>query len=500
MNFEDEGTQRWVPDDSFSLFCDGEDTTAYFDSTSSFGGYYVERRVPAKLPPHISYRGPLFVKVASYDIPQDKQDNHLFLFRGNGKWIIGYQYGLEHGVAYVNDGAATPFQMRHDSWMFARDDEIKEGSEDKTPWREEFARVYSSRTEVGWGASNVFAYADTSLFIRALRSIKHVPDGQLFRQLRNSVPMPLLGLGTGGLRADEMPQTIANALHLGYRTLDLAREYKNEGIVANVLSDRPDAIQSDFDKIKPSPHLLGIPTRSDVFIISKVWPTDLGFWPTADALVTSLRELKTNYIDGYLLHWPTCDATVSWMHCETSINPNFNWQQSWKALERAYAEGRVQSIGVSNFNVEQLNELLSFAAVKPHIVQNYASLGADEVEGVTLDLEVRQWCDEHNVVYIPYATNRNLKNKGLVTSPPRAAVARAKGVHGALDVASYTHKKSRHSTVLRFFLQTGAAIIPRASSVKHLVENLDVPSWQLTDSEMEKLGWIQTQTEVTPEL
>ena len=119
-----------------------------------------------------------------------------------------------------------------------------------------------------------------------------------------------------------------------------------------------------------------------------------------------------------------------------------------------------------------------------------SSLGADETETVSLDLEVRQWCEMHNAVYMPYATNRNLKDKGIVSSAPRASVARAKGVHGALDVAAYTHKTSRHAVVLKFFLQTGAAIIPRASSMAHLYENLVASVLTLTTAEMEKLGWI----------
>ena len=110
----------------------------------------------------------------------------------------------------MTDGATTTFDMKHDEWMFTG------GSE---PWESHFARMYSSRTEVGWGASNVFAYSDVSLFVRALRSIKHVPEAQTFRVLRNGVPMPAFGLGTGGLPTEDAVQAIANALHLGCDTL-----------------------------------------------------------------------------------------------------------------------------------------------------------------------------------------------------------------------------------------------------------------------------------------
>lgn len=492
MAYEEEGTTtgRWEADPAFSLYCEGEDTSTYFDAPSSplLMGYYAQHGVPAKLPPGTSYRGPLYVKISPTEV-----STHTYLFKGNGKWIVGPEFGVEYGVAFVTDGAATPYDMRHDEWMFARDTkEIDAGEE---PWHSEFARMYSSRTEVGWGDTNVFAYGDISLFVRALRSIKSLPDAQTFRQLHNSVPMPLLGLGTGGLGTEPPAEhAIANALHLGYRMLDLAREYDNEPLVRRVLADKPGPEPAaEFAALalpKSQAAFPAFPLRGEVFLLSKVWPTELGFGPTTAALDATLRELGSSYVDAYLLHWPVCDADVPWMHCDTTTDPSGTWMQSWKALERAYAEGKVQSIGVSNFNVEQLDELLSFAAVKPHIVQNFGDLGEDETKHISLDLGVRQWCAQHNAVYMPYATNRNLKAKGHVTSPPRASVARAKGVHGALDVAAYTHKVSRHAVVLKFFMQTGAAIIPRSGTLAHLHENLAVTDFELTPVEMEKLGWM----------
>ena len=88
----------------------------YFDAPSflELTGYYVQHHVPAKLPLGIKYHGPLYVKIANRPV-----DSHTYLFKGQGKWIIGDQFGEEHGVAFVSDNAATPFDMRHDSWMFS---------------------------------------------------------------------------------------------------------------------------------------------------------------------------------------------------------------------------------------------------------------------------------------------------------------------------------------------------------------------------------------------
>jgi diketogulonate reductase-like aldo/keto reductase len=95
--------------------------------------------------------------------------------------------------------------------------------------------------------------------------------------------------GTGGLYLEEVKDTMVKAISVGYRMFDLAREYRNEGLAADAID-----IMTERDNVY----------REDIFIISKVWPTDLGFVPTMDAIYSSLSDLRTNYIDMYLLHWP----------------------------------------------------------------------------------------------------------------------------------------------------------------------------------------------------
>jgi diketogulonate reductase-like aldo/keto reductase len=204
-----------------------------------------------------------------------------------------------------------------------------------------------------------------------------------------------MGLGTGGLRVEtgQAHEVITQALHIGYRNLDLAREYGTESIVSNVLSDRvplTDRQQSQLTKAGGAVSELAFPFRSQLFITTKVWPTDLGFGPTSFAIDTSLNELRSNYADAYLLHWPKCSPEVEWMHCQTTVDPEGTWQQSWRALEKAYSEGKVQSIGVSNFDVVHLDELLTFANVKPHVVQNFAAIGLEGGADTQLDLDVRR--------------------------------------------------------------------------------------------------------------
>ena len=157
------------------------------------------------------------------------------------------------------------------------------------------------------------------------------------------------------------------------------------------------------------------------------------------------------------------------MHCQDTIDPDATWRESWKALEKAYAEGRVVSIGVSNFNAELLQEIIDFSCVAPHVIQNWAEIKQ-------IDKAVRQLCEEHHIIYQPYASIRNLR---FMSS----------------ELRSYTqelakkYQVSEHSISLRFFLQSGASIIPRASKLPHLRENFQVLNWSLTDDEMKALGW-----------
>lgn len=157
------------------------------------------------------------------------------------------------------------------------------------------------------------------------------------------------------------------------------------------------------------------------------------------------------------------------MRCSDTVDPDGTWRQSWRALERAYAEGRVMSIGVSNFDVKLLNELLDFATVRPHVVQNFAEPGS-------VDGDVRSWCNEHQVVYQPYASIRNLQ-----TLRPE--------LHAALHRIAAERSVSAHSVAIRFFTQSGSGVIPRSTNADHLKENLETFGYVLSDKEMSELGW-----------
>lgn len=123
------------------------------------------------------------------------------------------------------------------------------------------------------------------------------------------------------------------------------------------------------------------------------------------------------------------------MHCETSEDPLGTWKESWYALERAYAEGHISSIGVSNFDHRLLSEFENFGTILPHAVQNPAQPG-------NVDMAVREWCSSHDAVFMPYSTQRNYK------SFPKL-------IKSAVKSAALNHNVSPNAIISRFFVQSG---------------------------------------------
>lgn len=158
------------------------------------------------------------------------------------------------------------------------------------------------------------------------------------------------------------------------------------------------------------------------------------------------------------------------MRCGEVVDPTATWKESYRALEKAYAEGYIMSIGVSNFGLEILTELWGYATVKPHVVQNFA-------DPSNLDTDVREFCYDKELLYVPYALQRNYNHlstqlKSLITT------------------ISDVHNKTPNEVILKAFLQSHAAVIPRSDNVQHIFANINnCADWELSDDEMVSLGW-----------
>lgn len=251
--------------------------------------------------------------------------------------------------------------------------------------------------------------------------------------LNNGVHIPSIGLGTYQT-ADfsTLTNTLQTALSLGYRHIDTAAFYKNEKMIGQVLQDLYKK-QSDFSL-----------SRSDLFITSKLWPTNFGYEKALSSFQSSLSQLQTDYLDLYLLHWP---------------NPQN--KETWKALEKLYKEGYIRAIGVSNFTVSQLEELLSYADVPPTVNQI-------ECHPHLVDYDLLDFCKKHHIQVESWSPFM----RGCIFKEPIL-----------LELAE-KHHKTVAQIVLKWNLQLGLIPLPKSVTPNRLKENLELFDFTLSKEDM----------------
>lgn len=246
--------------------------------------------------------------------------------------------------------------------------------------------------------------------------------------LNNGVKMPMVGIGTFMLNPDEAEDSVLSALHDGYRLIDTANAYVNEKAVGRA--------------IKKS----GV-AREAIFLETKLWSS---FYEQQDAVEKTLERLDTDYIDMLLIHQPAG-----------------NYIAGYRLMEKAYKEGKVKAIGLSNFNQKQVQEILDICEVKPMILQTEAHPYHQENElKVFLDVEkivVQAW-------YPLGHGDASLINESLFTR-----LAKKYG-------------KSNTQVILRWHVQTGNVVIPGSKNPAHIKSNFELFDFALTDAEMEEIA------------
>ncbi|MGY4686997.1 aldo/keto reductase [Petrotoga sp. DB-2] len=245
-------------------------------------------------------------------------------------------------------------------------------------------------------------------------------------ELANKVKIPWLGYGTYKAHGDELIEGVKYALSLGYRLIDTAEMYENEEEIGKAIRQSK------------------IP-RDEIFITSKVWNTNQGFESTLNSFENSLKRLGTDYLDLYLIHWP-----VSGKYIET-----------WKALEKLYKEGRVRAIGVSNFLIHHLQDIINNCEITPMVNQ---------------------------VEFHPYLLQRDLldycqRNKIQLEAWSPLMRGRVLNISQIVDIAN-KYKKTPAQIVLRWDLQHGVVTIPKSVHKERIKENADIFDFELTEEEM----------------
>ena len=250
--------------------------------------------------------------------------------------------------------------------------------------------------------------------------------------LANGVRMPRLGLGTWqSAEGSEVEQSVRWALEIGYRHVDTAAIYGNERGVGRAIRDS------------------GVP-REEVFVTTKVWNDDQrkGHDAVLRAFDESLRRLGTDYVDLYLVHWPV----------------KGKYKEAWRALEKIYGGGRAKAIGVSNFLVHHLADVIRDAQVVPMVNQI-------EFHPRLLQRELMAACRRHNIVQEAWSPLM----KGKIAHIPQ------------LQELAEKHRKSVAQVVLRWNLQHGIVTIPKSVRRERLEENANLFDFELTADDMAKI-------------
>lgn len=271
----------------------------------------------------------------------------------------------------------------------------------------------------------VMGMGTSQLFGAVLRGQKETIPGTV--KLNNGVKMPVLGFGTLYLNGDQGRQCVADAISLGYRLIDTATVYGNEEAVGAGIK------------------LSGI-KREELFVTSKLWVDDSGYEKGKKAFQTSLDKLGLDYLDLYLIHRPRGDV-----------------KGSWKVMEDLYKEGKIKAIGISNFEAHQIDELLTYATVKPAVNQI-------ETHGFFQQEKARNELKNFGIqmeAWSPFAQGRN----GLFINETLAEIGKK-------------YNKTNAQVSLRWHYQRGIVAIPRTSQKAHMIENLNIFDFKLNEKEM----------------
>ncbi|OXM85975.1 aldo/keto reductase [Paenibacillus rigui] len=252
----------------------------------------------------------------------------------------------------------------------------------------------------------------------------------------NGVKIPQLGFGVYKIKkGEEFERAIREAIRVGYRHFDTAKIYGNE-----------EALGRELQKS-------GNP-REQFFITSKVWTTDLGYEATKRAFEQTCKKLNVTYLDMYLIHF---------------AGPRY--LEAWRALEELYSEGKIKVIGVANFEIQHLENVMKHSKIPPMVNQI-------ETHPEFPQNELHDYLARHQILHEAWGP-LGQGNKALLGRPELTEIA----LH---------HEKSAAQVILRWHLQRGIIVIPKSSNPQRIKENSEIFDFELTEKEMETIDRLNT--------
>lgn len=267
-------------------------------------------------------------------------------------------------------------------------------------------------------------------------------EKQPIATLSNGLEMPKLGLGV--LKAQdgqEVENAVLRALKNGYRLIDTAAAYRNEKGVG-------DAILKS-----------GIP-REDIFLTTKVWNSDQGYHETLSAFEKSLDQLQTHYVDLYLIHWPVAGK----------------YKETWRALEKLYKEGKAKAIGVSNFQIHHLKDLMSSAEIMPMVNQ----------------VEMHPHLQQEELIEFAQAN-------GIVLEAWRPIMMGEVNKIPDIKAIAERHGKSPVQVTLRWLTQKGVVVIPKSVTASRIKANAAIFDFELSLHEMNMINYLDEGKRLGPD-
>lgn len=249
--------------------------------------------------------------------------------------------------------------------------------------------------------------------------------------LINNVEMPILGLGVYQIDDLELcEQTVSDALEIGCRSIDTAAAYMNEEAVGNAIK------------------LSGI-KREDLFITTKLWIQDHGYEKTKKAFELSLKKLRLDYLDLYLIHQPFGD-----------------YYGAWRAIEELYKDGKIKAIGVSNFYPDRLVDLISHSEIAPMVnqIETNPFFQREDYQKILKEngVQIMSWA--------PFAEGKNDLFKNEI-----------------LSEIGKKYDKSIAQVILRWLIQRGVVVIPKSIHKDRLKQNFEVFNFELTNEDMQNI-------------
>lgn len=254
-------------------------------------------------------------------------------------------------------------------------------------------------------------------------------------ELNTGTQIPVVGFGTWQIpNGDEVAGAVSEALESGYRLIDTAKIYGNEAGVGQAIRK-------------------SVVPREELFVTTKLWPSDFGYESAKRAYDDSLDRLGLDYVDLYLMHWPSHDKKRR--------------QNAWRALEEIYEEGLVKAIGVSNYMVEHLKEVISTSNTVPAVNQ----------------------IEFHPYIYEEQKPVLELSKKHGITVEAYSPLSRGLGLDNITvnDIAERL-RESPAQVVLRWAVQQGTIPIPKSATPERIRSNFEVFDFELSDEDMTALN------------